>query len=84
MDQTQHTLHKLVFQADDRDDVINKFKRAGIDCIVHYDPLVSDEKIFESKSQVCNSDRLKAISFTVPNQHTLTDDEVMSIGKLLS
>ena len=84
LDQTRHTLHKLVFQSKDRDAVISKFKQAGVDCVVHYDPLVSDEEIFGSTAQCRNSDRLKSISFTVPNQHTLTDPEVEVIGKLLS
>jgi hypothetical protein len=29
------------------------------------------------------SDRLKNVSFTVPNQHTLTDEEVEQIAKVL-
>lgn len=78
-----HTLHKLVFKADDRDRVLKKFKKAGVDCVVHYQRLINDENLYHIESEFPVSDYLKEVSFTVPNQHTLTDDEVEQIGALL-
>jgi dTDP-4-amino-4,6-dideoxygalactose transaminase len=83
-DLPQHTLHKLVFQSDSRDQIMQKFKQARIDCVVHYSTLINDEPLYHTKADFNASDRLKQISFTVPNQHTLTDLEVERIGELLS
>jgi UDP-2-acetamido-2-deoxy-ribo-hexuluronate aminotransferase len=80
---SQHTLHKLVFQSDNRADVIARFKKARIDCVVHYSRLINDEPLYSTTSAMPVSDRLKTVSFTVPNQHTLTDQEVERIGELL-
>jgi dTDP-4-amino-4,6-dideoxygalactose transaminase len=83
-DQAQHTLHKLVFQADNRNHVITDFANAGVDCAVHYATLINDEPLYHVGKSFPVSDRLKTTSFTVPNQHTLTDSEVERIGKLLT
>jgi dTDP-4-amino-4,6-dideoxygalactose transaminase len=80
----QHTLHKLVFQASNRNEIIENFKIAGIDCAVHYTTLINDEPLYHTARVFDISDQLKSISFTVPNQHTLTDNEVEQIGKLLT
>jgi dTDP-4-amino-4,6-dideoxygalactose transaminase len=80
---SQHTLHKLVFQSENRSDVIDRFKKAHIDCVVHYSRLINDEPLYGTASAMPVSDRLKNVSFTVPNQHTLTDQEVERIGELL-
>lgn len=80
---SQHTLHKLVFQCDNRDAVIKEFKKANIDCAVHYSRLINDEPLYGTDKAMPVSDRLKNISFTVPNQHTLTDPEVEQIAKAL-
>jgi UDP-2-acetamido-2-deoxy-ribo-hexuluronate aminotransferase len=79
----QHTLHKLVFQSDDRAAVINRFKTTNIDCVVHYSRLINDEPLYGTENAMPVSDRLKKVSFTVPNQHTLTDQEVEQIAKVL-
>jgi dTDP-4-amino-4,6-dideoxygalactose transaminase len=85
IDQTlsQHTLHKLVFQTNNRDQVVKHFTNAGIDCAVHYTTLINDEPLYHVGKSFAVSDRLKNISFTVPNQHTLTDQEIERIGELL-
>lgn len=80
---SQHTLHKLVFQCDYRDDLIQKFKKARIDCVVHYSRLINDEPLYGTPNAMPVSDALKNVSFTVPNQHTLTDSEVEQIAKVL-
>ena len=80
----QNTLSKLVFQSSDRDLVLTKFKNLGINCAVHYNRLVSDETIYSSDISLSNSKQLQRISFTVPNQHTLTDSEVELIAKALT
>jgi dTDP-4-amino-4,6-dideoxygalactose transaminase len=79
----QHTLHKLVFQSNNRDQVIEQFKSAGIDCAVHYRRLINDEDIYNQPVDVSLSNQLSKTSFTVPNQHTLTDEEVKRIAKEL-
>jgi dTDP-4-amino-4,6-dideoxygalactose transaminase len=76
----KNTLQKLVFQSDQRDQVLKQFQAAGIDCAVHYRQLISDEAIYQQACSVPVSNRLKQISFTVPNQHTLTDEEVKRIA----
>lgn len=78
-----HTLHKLVFKTDNRDRVMKKFNRAGVDCVVHYKRLVNDEDLYHLNLELPMSNHLKEVSFTVPNQHTLTDNEVEQIGDLL-
>lgn len=80
----KHTHHKLVFQSDCRDQVLEQFKNAGIDCAVHYRQLISDEKIYQRPCNVPVSIELSRQSFTVPNQHTLTDEEVKRIAKELA
>ena len=80
---TQHTLHKLVFQSENRIAVIDRFKKANIDCVVHYSRLINDEPLYGTTGVMPVSNRLKNVSFTVPNQHTLTDQEVEQIAKAL-
>jgi dTDP-4-amino-4,6-dideoxygalactose transaminase len=80
---SQHTHQKLVFQSNSRDRVLAQFKAAKIDCAVHYRTLVDDESIYSRSSDVPVSTQLSKISFTVPNQHTLTDEEVERIAKEL-
>lgn len=83
LDLDQHTFHKLVFQANDRDGIIKKFKNAGVDVGIHYSTLINDEPLYSTGHKFVISDYLKSVSFTVPNQHTLTDGEVERIGELL-
>jgi len=78
----QHTFHKLVFRSDQRDNVIAKLKNEGIYAAVHYRRLIHQEPLYPG--HICkNSARLSRESFTVPNQHTLTDSEVEKIAKAL-
>jgi dTDP-4-amino-4,6-dideoxygalactose transaminase len=79
----KHTYQKLVFQSEQRDDVIKKFTDAGIDCTITYSRLVNDESLYHQFDYMRNSDKFKNISFTVPNQHTLTDAEVERIAEKL-
>jgi UDP-2-acetamido-2-deoxy-ribo-hexuluronate aminotransferase len=81
----KHTLHKLVFQTNDidRDKLLEKFYHAEIDCSVHYKLTVNDEPLYKTENKYPVSDCLKTQSFTVPNQHTLTDLEVEKIAKVL-
>lgn len=78
-----NTLHKLVFQSQDRTSIRKKFVDAGIDCPVHYVNMISDELLYRNNTEFPVSDKLKKITFTVPNQHTLTDMEVERIAKEL-
>jgi len=78
-----NTLHKLVFQNQNRDLVRKKVINAGIDCPVHYVNMISDEPLYRNNCEFPVSDKLKNITFTVPNQHTLTDVEVERIAKEL-
>jgi dTDP-4-amino-4,6-dideoxygalactose transaminase len=81
----KHTLHKLVFQSDgiNRHKLLNRFYNAGIDCGVHYNLTVNDEHLYKTHNDYPVSNCLKTKSFTVPNQHTLTDLEVEKIAKVL-
>jgi UDP-2-acetamido-2-deoxy-ribo-hexuluronate aminotransferase len=78
-----NTLHKLVFQSQDRESLRKKFIDAGIDCPIHYINMISDEPLYRNNCKFPVSDKLKNITFTVPNQHTLTDVEVERIAKEL-
>ena len=78
-----HTYHKLVLQSDDRDSVIDRLKKEKIRCGIHYKLTINDEPLYNTSNDFSISDRLKNISFTVPNQHTLYDDEVERIAKAL-
>lgn len=77
----QHTLSKLVFQAEDRSRVVDQLTQLNIETAVHYQRLINDEQLYHSSQNFLNSNRLLSISFTVPNQHTLTDHEVELIAK---
>jgi dTDP-4-amino-4,6-dideoxygalactose transaminase len=79
----QHTLHKLVFKSNHRSSTMEQFQNSNIDCVVHYSTLINDESLYHTAGNFAVSDHLKAVSFTVPNQHTLTDLEVQRIGELL-
>lgn len=83
LDLAQHTFHKLVFQSDNQTMVLEKFKRANIDCVVHYPRLINNETLYQQKNNLTNSEYLRNISFTIPNQHTLTDAEVERIAEVL-
>lgn len=75
----KNTYHKLVFQSDNRDQVVQELNNKEIGAIVHYRKTINDESIYTTGNYFPVSDRLKSISFTVPNQHTLTDLEVERI-----
>jgi dTDP-4-amino-4,6-dideoxygalactose transaminase len=79
----KNTYHKLVFQHDQRDLLVAELNKKGIGAAVHYRQTINDEDMYCTKKSFPNSDRLKAISFTVPNQHTLTDVEVERIVEAL-
>lgn len=79
----KNTYHKLVFQSDRRDELVAELNAQGIGAAVHYRQTVNDETLYATKRSFPVSDRLKSISFTVPNQHTLTDAEVERIVKAL-
>jgi UDP-2-acetamido-2-deoxy-ribo-hexuluronate aminotransferase len=79
----QNTFQKLVFQSDRRDQTLTDLKSAGIDSTVHYSKLINDENIYNRPDVVPVSTELSKLSFTVPNQHTLTDSEVEQIAKVL-
>lgn len=77
----QHTYSKLVFQSDVRDHTVAELRNAGIECAVYYQLPIHQESLYPGVAT--NSDRLSKISFSVPNQHTLNDNEVEYIGKML-
>lgn len=82
-DLPKHTYSKLVFQSLHRDQTVEKFYNHKIDCVIHYNTLINNESLYCSQKNYNKSDYLKSTSFTVPNQHTLTDDEVERIAKAL-
>lgn len=75
----KNTYHKLVFQSDIRDKIVQDLNNKGIGAAVHYRSTINDELIYHTENSFPVSNRLKNISFTVPNQHTLTDSEVERI-----
>jgi len=77
----QHTFSKLVFQSDQRDATVKHLSQLNIETAVHYNLLINDEQIYRCSQNFLNSSRLQSISFTVPNQHTLSDTEVEIIAK---
>ena len=79
----RNTYHKLVFQSDNRNELVTKLNEQGIGATVHYRVTLNDEALYHTKKSFPVSDRLKAVSFTVPNQHTLTDAEVERIVEAL-
>jgi UDP-2-acetamido-2-deoxy-ribo-hexuluronate aminotransferase len=79
----QHTHSKLVFAHEDRDRWLTQLAKNGVDHAIHYNQLISDELLYPSDRVLNISHQLKAQSFTVPNQHTLTDLEVERIAKAL-
>jgi len=79
----QHTYSKLVFQTAERGPVQARFQAAGIDCPIHYNLLIADEWLYPTGNSLTLSKYLRDRSFTVPNQHTLTDAEVEQIAKVL-
>jgi dTDP-4-amino-4,6-dideoxygalactose transaminase len=79
----KNTYHKLVLQSDDRDSTVSRLAEQGISSVVHYKQMINDELLYKTKKSFPVSDRLKNTSFTVPNQHTLTDTEVERIVKAL-
>lgn len=79
----RNTYHKLVFQSDRRDELVAQLNEQGIGAAVHYRQTINDETLYQTKKSFPVSDRLKSITFTVPNQHTLTDAEVERIVEAL-
>ncbi len=78
-----HSYSKLVFQSEKRSDIFKKFKELEIDTVIHYNKLIHEESLYSTTNNISNSICLRNISFTVPNQHTLTDLEVEKIAKAL-
>lgn len=79
----KHTLHKLVFQAENRSNITDTISNKKIQTAYHYSLTINDEPLYRTLRDFPVSDRLKKISFTVPNQHTLTDIEVEQIARAL-
>lgn len=80
---TKHTYSKLVFQSEERSQVQDTLKENGIATARHYQMCINDETLYRGGKTLPISKKLKEISFTVPNQHTLTDAEIEYIGKNL-
>ena len=76
-----HDYSKLVFKSLQRDSVIKQFQQQDIDIVVHYQRPIHRENLYTATCP--RADQLSKVSFTVPNQHTLTDDEVEQIAKAL-
>jgi dTDP-4-amino-4,6-dideoxygalactose transaminase len=79
----KHTYSKLVFQTDNKINTIDQFKQQEIDCVTHYRRLINTEPLYHTQGNFNKSRELSNRSFTVPNQHTLTDTEVERIAKAL-
>ena len=80
---SKHTYSKLVFQSEERSRVQDTLKQKGIATARHYQMCINDETLYRGGKALPISRKLKEISFTVPNQHTLTDAEIEYIGKNL-
>lgn len=80
---SQHTFHKLVFRTPQRDLVMQDFKSKGIQTVVHY-PRTVHQHQWCAHGTCPTSAALATQSFTVPNQHTLTDNEVERILEALT
>jgi dTDP-4-amino-4,6-dideoxygalactose transaminase len=78
-----HTFSKLVFQSKERKKIVDSLNFKGIETAIHYNTLINDEMIYMLDKKFPISQKLKEISFTIPNQHTLTDYEVEYILKAL-
>ena len=76
-----HDYSKLVFKSPKRDNIIKKFQQQEIEIAVHYSRPVHQENLYTANCPL--ADQLSKQSFTVPNQHTLTDNEVEQIAKVL-
>ena len=76
-----HDYSKLVFKSLQRDSVIKQFQQQAIEIAVHYSRPVHQENLYTADCP--RADELAQQSFTVPNQHTLTDSEVEQIAKAL-
>ena len=76
-----HSYSKLVFQSSDRNETLEKFHKVGIATAIHYPMLVHQETLYKAHCPV--ADQASQVSFTVPNQHTLTDSEVERIAEAL-
>jgi dTDP-4-amino-4,6-dideoxygalactose transaminase len=83
MDQhlSQHSYSKLVFRSADRDTVRQRLTDLGVETAVHYQLPVHQEP--QHAAYCPHADQLSRELFTVPNQHTLTDNEVEQIAKAL-
>ena len=79
----KHTYSKLVFQSQDRSKIQDALQEKGIATARHYQMCINEETLYRGGTTLPISRRLKEVSFTVPNQHTLTDAEVEYIGKSL-
>lgn len=79
----QHGFHKLVLQSNDRDRIVQDLTNQGIAAVCHYRRVMHQESLYQGVT-CSNSARLSSISFTVPNQHTLTDLEVERIAEALA
>ncbi len=74
---------KLVFQTNDQSGYIQHLYDHGVATTIHYLPLINDEPLYHRDAVLTRSRELCQKSFTVPNQHTLTDEEVEQIAKAL-
>lgn len=79
----KHAHQKLVFQSHDRDGYLQHLANHGVATAIHYNYLINDEPLYQTDQELSQSSRLKETSFTVPNQHTLTDQEVEQIARAL-
>lgn len=78
---SRHTFHKLVFQTPDRTQTMSHLRSQGVESVVHYTRTVHQHPWFTGRCP--NSAELALRSFTVPNQHTLTDSEVEHLARAL-
>jgi UDP-2-acetamido-2-deoxy-ribo-hexuluronate aminotransferase len=78
----QHTFHKLVFNDTRRTQIMKDLASQNIESSVHYSTVIHQQPWYTGKC--AKSFDLSTKSFTVPNQHTLTDSEVEHIAKVLS
>lgn len=79
----RHSYSKLVFRSTERDRTIEKLHMAGIATAIHYPRLIHQEPLYQQLDQCPVADAASQMTFTVPNQHTLTDSEVERIAEAL-
>ncbi len=82
----RHVYHLFVARAKNRDALREKLKQAGVATMLHYPHLVHEQPFFKQfvSRRLPKAEALSQEIFSLPMHPFLTEDEVASIGKVLS